>query len=68
MTFGEQVKEARKQMQLSQMAFAKKLNVSYSTLNRWENNTFMPNYKAQKRFEEFCAENDISFSKQKEVT
>ncbi len=36
MTFGEKVKFARLQLFLSQEKFAKELNVSFATINRWE--------------------------------
>ena len=36
MTFAEKVKEARKQLGLSQEKFAGKMGVSFSTINRWE--------------------------------
>ncbi|MCL2822190.1 MAG: helix-turn-helix domain-containing protein [Firmicutes bacterium] len=59
MTFGEKVKKARKSQFLSQQAMAKELGVAYSTLNRWENSRFNPNYAAQKAFYEFCLKNKI---------
>lgn len=60
MTFGEKVKFARKKMFLSQDAMAKELGVSFSTLNRWENGKYEPNYAAQKSFHEFCQKNSIT--------
>jgi len=61
MTFGEKVKEARKQLGLSQEKFAAKMGVSFSTINRWEKGHFMPSYLAQAQFDTFCKENGIVF-------
>ena len=36
MSFAEKVKEARKQLNISQEKLAAKLGVSFSTVNRWE--------------------------------
>ncbi|MCH5164329.1 MAG: helix-turn-helix transcriptional regulator [Clostridiales bacterium] len=61
MTFGEKIKEARKQLGLSQEKFAAKMGVSFSTINRWEKGHFLPSYLAQAQFETFCKENGIVF-------
>lgn len=61
MTFGEKVKDARKQLGLSQEKFAAKMGVSFSTINRWEKGHFMPSYLAQAQFDTFCKENGIVF-------
>ncbi len=62
MTFGEKIKEARKQLGLSQEKFAAKMGVSFSTINRWEKGHFLPSYLAQAQFEAFCKENGIVFA------
>ena len=59
MIFEEKLKLVRKKMFLSQQAMAKELGVSFSTLNRWENGKYEPNYTAQKAFHEFCVKNNI---------
>jgi DNA-binding XRE family transcriptional regulator len=59
MDFGEQVKQVREKLSLSQMEMAKAIGVSYSTLNRWENKKFEPNYRAMKKFEEVIEKNNI---------
>ena len=61
MTFAEKVKEARKQLGLSQEKFAGKMGVSFSTINRWENGNYQPSRLAKKAFEDFCKEKDIAF-------
>ncbi|MBQ2717958.1 MAG: helix-turn-helix transcriptional regulator, partial [Clostridia bacterium] len=46
MAFGEQIKRVRLQLHLSQTEFGEKLGVSFTTVNRWENNKTEPSYKA----------------------
>lgn len=38
MTIAEILKSIRKELDISQEALARELNVSFATLNRWENN------------------------------
>ena len=59
MKFGERIKHVRKQLNLTQTAFAKELNIARATLVRWEAGKFNPNYEAQRRFEEYCLKNNI---------
>ena len=54
MEFSDKVKQFRIKLNLNQTAFAKELGISRSTLIRWENGEFNPNYKAMQRFEAFC--------------
>ena len=61
MTFGEKVKFARLQLFLSQEKFAKELNVSFATINRWERGLCEPNYEGQKAFHDFCKKNHVKF-------
>jgi putative transcriptional regulator len=61
MTFGEKVKAVRLKLFLSQQAMAKKLNVSFSAVNRWERERAKPNFKAQSEFDKLCKEHDITF-------
>lgn len=60
MEFGDRVKQVREKFGLSQTAFAKELEVSRSTLIRWENGEFNPNYEAIRKFETFCREKKIT--------
>lgn len=46
---------------LSQAELAQKLEVSFSTINRWENGKTLPNYQKLKKIKSFCKENDIDF-------
>lgn len=43
MNINEVIKEIRTSLGLSQMAFAEKLHVSFSTVNRWEKGRVVPN-------------------------
>lgn len=61
MTFAEQVKFARKELKMSQEKLAKELDVSFSTINRWEKGHVMPSYIAQQSFLELCKKNGIKF-------
>lgn len=43
MKLNEVIKQIRINLDLSQVAFAKNLHVSFSTVNRWENDRVKPN-------------------------
>jgi len=60
MTIDEQdipalVKEVRRQLALSQEDLARKLGVSFATVNRWENGKSKPSKLAKAQFDSFCA-------------
>ena len=57
MTFSQQVKYVREQLRLSQQQLADALNVSFATINRWENSKVIPSNLAQKTFYDFCESN-----------
>lgn len=59
MEFSDKLKAVRKELKLTQAEMAKGLGVAYTTLNRWENNKFKPNYDAQRKFEEFCLNREM---------
>lgn len=63
MTLAEKVRTVRKQLGLTQSEFAKALNVSFATVNRWENGRTIPSSLAQKAIDEFCESNFISFGR-----
>lgn len=58
---GKKLKEIRKRSILSQVDFAQELGVSFSTVNRWENNKAIPNYQTRKKLKEFCDAKGIPF-------
>ncbi len=49
MKYSEAIKLLRKKMILSQMEFADYLDVSFGTVNRWENNKFVPTVKMKRK-------------------
>lgn len=53
------IKAIRLHAGLNQQEFAKKLEVSFATVNRWENTKAAPNKLAQTKLYEFCKENHI---------
>lgn len=59
MTFSEFVIIVRKKLKLSQKQLASAINVSYSTINRWENGHVIPSNLAVKSFYDFCENNFI---------
>ncbi len=61
MEFSKFCLETRLKLNLSQEMLARKLNVSFATINRWENGKALPQKLTLYRFEKFCEENCISF-------
>lgn len=59
MTFSEILKFIRKQKNYTQEQFARELNVSFSTINRWENGRTEPSVLAKMRLLEYCKKNGI---------
>ena len=62
MSFSEELKSIRKHSFLSQEAFARELNVSFSSVNRWEGGRAKPNLVAMKNIKAFCEAHNIDFS------
>lgn len=59
MKYCEFVKKVRKQLDYTQKELADALNVSYATVNRWENSQVLPSKLAVKSFLDFCENNFI---------
>ena len=59
MTIDEILKSIRKEMNISQEILARELDVSYATLNRWENKKAKPSRLAMRRLKEYCKSNPI---------
>lgn len=57
--FPVQVKIVREKMSMSQEDLARALNVSFATINRWENGKTYPNKMAKSVFFAFCEQHDI---------
>lgn len=61
MDISRSIKGIRRKCLLSQLDFANELGVSFSTVNRWENNKAIPNYQALKKIKGFCVKNNLPF-------
>ena len=59
MTLPEYMRKVRRGMEMSQQDLAKELNVSFTSINRWENKQVAPSKLARKSFLDFCKERDI---------
>ena len=46
---------------MTQEAFAKEMNVSVITINRWETGRCKPNLTAMKKLKTFCDTNNLSY-------
>ena len=49
MNYQEAIKKLRKKMILSQTEFAKELDISFATVNRWETGKYEPTIKAKRK-------------------
>ena len=61
MEFSEKIKYVREKLNMSQEDLAHALNVSFATINRWENSKNKPVRMAQVAFNKFCRKHKISF-------
>ena len=62
MEFCNVIKKIREQIGLSQQAFADRLGVSFSTVNRWEQGRHVPNKITIKAIETLCEDHNIQFN------
>ena len=67
MNLSNEIKIIRQKAFMTQEAFAKALNVAFSTVNRWESGKTHPNMTAMKQLKIFCDENNISFDELQNV-
>ena len=63
MSLPEILKITRQKAFMTQEAFAKEINVTVATINRWENGRSRPNLTAMKNIKDFCAKYDLSYEK-----
>lgn len=63
--FANQLKFVREQLNLSQTELAKRLGVSFATINRWENAKNEPSTLAINSFYDFCESNFIDIKELK---
>lgn len=61
MSLGEVIRITRQKAFFTQDDFAQKLDVSLSTVNRWELGKARPNVKAMKAIKAFCEENGLDY-------
>lgn len=54
--YAEKIKRLRLKMLLTQVEFAKELNVSFESVNRWENNKNEPTMKIKRKLEKYFDE------------
>ena len=62
MEFADKVRFVRDKLSISQEDLARALNVSYATINRWENSKTKPIRIAQAAFNSFCENHGIDFN------
>jgi len=60
MKMDEILKTIRKELSISQETLARDLNVSFTTLNRWENNRAKPSRLAMLQVKDYCANKGVS--------
>ena len=53
------IKNIREKLNMSQTELAEQLNVTFATVNRWENGRAVPNKLAQTKLYEICKKNDV---------
>ena len=61
MDFSKRCLEVRMKLNLSQEMLARKLDVSFATVNRWENGKSKPQKLVMYRFEQLCKDNELEF-------
>lgn len=59
MRFKDIIKSVRQYLSLTQEQLAHELNISFSTINRWENGHTLPSKLARMRFLEFCEKKKV---------
>ena len=53
------IKKIRSHMNMNQTEFAEKLNVTFATVNRWENGRALPNKLTQDKIYDLCKEYNV---------
>lgn len=62
MKISEKLVRIRAELNLSQEALAKELNVSFTSINRWENEKTVPSRKTQMMIDTYCEEKNIKIT------
>ena len=60
------IKKVREDLLFTQSEFARELNVSLSTVQKWEWGLINPNFKHQRKILEFCKKHEVDIEKIKE--
>lgn len=60
--FEDIIKKVRKQLGITQEQLARELDISFSTINRWENGHTSPSKLAKRRLIEFCRNNNVDIT------
>jgi len=58
-TLSEYIRKTRRDLDMSQQELARELNVSFASINRWENKHVSPSNLARKSFIDFCTARKI---------
>ena len=66
MEFSEKIRYVRNKLNMSQEDLARALNVSYISINRWENSKTKPIKMAHAAFDLFCEKHGITFDENNE--
>jgi transcriptional regulator with XRE-family HTH domain len=61
MSLSKEITIIRKKGFCTQIEFAERIGVSYSTVNRWESGKMNPNVSAMKRLKAYCDALNIEF-------
>lgn len=61
MNWSKIIKQLRNKLLLTQTEFAEMLDVSFATINRWENEHYEPTAKIKRKIKELCEKNNIDF-------
>ena len=61
MSYATLLKEIRETLDLTQQVLADELGVSFSTINRWENEAHMPSKMGQKTIQEYCERKHLKY-------
>ena len=67
MEFSIVIKDIRQKNFHTQQEFADQIGVSFSTVNRWETQKAIPNYKTMKRLIEYCRKFGVDYQKLEDV-
>ena len=65
MNYGEIIIKLRAKLNITQDELAKRLNVSFATINRWENGHVIPWRRYVYILEQLCKENNVEWSVEK---